>query len=97
MRIRLLRAAVLSLRTRRGGGHGRSDGVDITCAVVRGWVQDVDDGAGVAVRTDPRGKLLAVVKLCSCEIKTARHCRVVSCSYCWPRLPAGVVGAILSI
>lgn len=63
MRIRLLRASVLSLRTRRGGGHGRSDGIDNACAVFCGGVQDVDDGASVAVRAYPRGKLPALVKL----------------------------------
>lgn len=61
MRVRLLRSAVLSLRTRWRGGHGRGDGVDSACAVVCSWVQDVVDGAGVAVRADPRGELPALV------------------------------------
>lgn len=59
--VRLLRGTVLSLRARRGGGHGHGDGVDNACAVVRGWVQDVVDGAGVAGGADPRGELPALV------------------------------------
>lgn len=63
LRVRLLRAAVLSVCARWRGGHGRGDGFDNAWAGVCGRVQDVDDGAGTAERAEPGGKLHAVVIL----------------------------------
>lgn len=100
VRVRLLRAAVLSLRARRGGGHGRGNGIDDACAVGCGWVQDVVDGAGVVVGADPPGKLLALVKLNWWRDETGMglSCCCKNFGVCWSRgWLQGLCGRVWSI
>lgn len=83
--VRLPRAAVLSLRPRRGGRHGRGHGYDNARAGNCGRVQNVDDGAGSVVKAEPAGELFALV-ICEVALMAKSEFGSVRCELEWEGL-----------